>query len=141
MLPMSKFRVFKILRVYRHRLLITFWINRANVCNVTVDMDLGQNVKLYQFNRFYTMFSVSFLPILKVWFLSVLKLDNIYWWPPRQQNLGSSGKTFGILPKNVYRLRNEMWALKSSNKIRRQMSASLDFCQVVQVMKEQFTKT
>ena len=54
MLPMSKFRVFKVLRVYRHRLLITFWM----FIMVTVEMDLGQNVKLYQFNRFlYNAFS------------------------------------------------------------------------------------
>ena len=58
MLPMSKFRVFKVLRVYRHRLLITFWIHHTNVYNVTVEMDLGQNVKLYQFNRvLYNAFS------------------------------------------------------------------------------------
>ena len=54
MLPMSKFRVFKVLRVYRHRLLITFWM----FIMVTIEMDLGQNVKLYQFNRvLYNAFS------------------------------------------------------------------------------------
>ena len=53
------FRVLKVLRVQRHRLLIHFWIHQINVYNVILDMNLGQNVRLYLFSSLFVFHTMS----------------------------------------------------------------------------------
>ena len=55
----------------------------------------------------------SFVPILKLRFLSVFKYAYLPITPGAgHKNWGSPEKIFGLVPKNIYSLRSRMWPLK-----------------------------
>ena len=61
--PASELRVLKVLRIHRHRLLISFWIHETNVYNVIIDMKLGQIVKLFS-----SLFVFFLYIVFTLWF-------------------------------------------------------------------------